>query len=86
MAKKKLTWRDKKLSEIESWGPLTLFRFLKDSFDNKMESERNIIFKYGADYTNSNLETHDKMVASVNLAFSREFKKIYDKIKEESKK
>ena len=81
---KKPTWIDKKIKETEEWGPLTLFTFLKDSFNTAAEKERNIIFKYGSlKYEGSNLHTHDRHVAAINKAFNREFKKIYDQIKKE---
>lgn len=81
---KKQTWRDRKLKEIELWGQLTLFQFLKDKFDVQMEKERNIIFSFGAEtHKGSNLETHDLFVEAVNTAWNREFKKLYNSIKNE---
>lgn len=76
---KKQTWRDKKFAEIKSWGQLSLFRHLKDCWDAKMESQRNIVFSMGAlTYEGSNLETHDKYVQAVNYAWDREFQKLYE--------
>ncbi len=81
---KKQTWIDKKIKEIEEWGPLTLFTFLKDTFNARMQTERDILFKYGAlKHEGSNLHTHDRHVAAVNKAFDREFKKIYNQLEKE---
>lgn len=77
--KKKPTWLDKKVTDIESWGPLLLFQHLKNKWDAEMTRQRNTIFSMGAEnYKGSNLETHDRYVNAVKLAFDREFKKIYD--------
>jgi len=85
MAKKKQpTWLDKKIADIESWGALTTFQHLKDKWDVEITRQRNIIFSMGTEnYRGSNLETHDRYVQAVNSSFSREFKKIYDQIKEQ---
>lgn len=49
-----------------------------------MARQRNIIFSMGTEnYRGSNLETHDRYAQAVNHSFSREFKKIYDQIKEQ---
>jgi hypothetical protein len=83
MSKKKQTWLDKKLLEVENWGTLTLLQFFKDNYNGRMEAERNTIFKYGTEnYHGSNLDTHDRMVAAVNKVWDREFRKIYKWIEE----
>ncbi len=78
MSKKNKSWLDKNLLEVENWGTLTLLQFLKDNYNGRMEAERNAISKYGTEnYHGSNLDTHDRMVAAVNKAWDREFRKIY---------
>lgn len=84
MAKKKPTWLDRKMSDIEQWGVLSIFQHLKDEWENKMTRQRNIIFSMGTEnYRGSNLETHDRYVDAVRIAFNREFRKVYDGIKDE---
>ncbi len=81
---KKSTWIDKKIKELEKWGPLTLFTFLKDSFNDRMQTERDILCKYGVSkYEGSNLHTHDRHVTAINKSFDREFKKIYNQLEKE---
>lgn len=76
--KNKQTWLDKQLSEIDSWGQLTLFRHLKDSWDSKMAHQRIIIQSMGTEnYHGSNLETHDRYVETINRVWDREFGKLY---------
>lgn len=71
MAKKKPTWLDKKISEIENWGQLSLFQHLKEKWENEMIRQRSIIFSMGAEnYRGSNLETHDRYVNPVNSAWN----------------
>lgn len=85
MKKKTQTWLDKKLSDIESWGQLTLFNHLKEKWDSEMARQRNIIFSMGAEkYTGSNLETHDRYVEIVNRTWDREFGKLYKQIEEQN--
>lgn len=85
--KKKPTWLDKKVADIESWGPLSLFQHLKDKWDAEMTRQRNIIFSMGTEnYKGSNLETHDRYVEAVKSAFNREFTKIYDEIERKTPK
>lgn len=87
MPKKKPTWLDKKIADIENWGPLSLFSHLKEKWGNEMTRQRNIIFSMGTDnYKGTNLETHDRYVNAVRIAFNREFRKVYDKIKDERDK
>lgn len=85
MKKKTQTWLDKKLSDIESWGQLTLFSHLKEKWDSEMLRQRSIIFSMGSEnYHGSNLETHDRYTETVNKVWSREFGKLYEQIKEQN--
>jgi hypothetical protein len=87
MPKKKPTWLDKKIADIEQWGVLSIFQHLKDKWENEMTRQRNIIFSMGTDnYKGTNLETHDRYVDAVRIAFNREFRKVYDGIKDERDK
>lgn len=87
MPKKKPTWLDKKMADIEQWGVLSIFQHLKDKWENEMTRQRNIIFSMGTDnYKGTNLETHDRYVDAVRIAFDREFRKVYDRIKDEHDK
>lgn len=85
MAKKKPTWLDKKMTDIEEWGPLSLFSHLKDKWECEMTRQRNIIFSMGTtDYRGSNLETHDRYVRAVNVAWDREFAKVYKQLEDQN--
>lgn len=85
MTKKKPTWLDKKMSEIENWGQLSLFQHLKDKWESEMARQRSIIFSMGTEnYKGSNLETHDRYVCSVNAAWDREFGKLYKMFEEQN--
>lgn len=85
MKKNPQTWLDKRISDIESWGQLTLFGHLKKEWDVKMARQRNIIFSMGTEnYHGSNLETHDRHVQAINTAWKREFGKLYKQIEEKN--
>lgn len=87
MPKKKQTWLDKKMLDIEQWGVLSIFQHLKDKWENEMERQRNIIFSMGTEnYKGSNLETHDRYVKAVNIAWDREFAKVYKWMEDQNEK
>ena len=73
--------RDKILSDVDSWGILTLMTQMKDVYLHNLYKQRlQVSVWHTSPYKDSALENLDKFQVKFEEVYDREFKKIYDEL------